>query len=98
VQGVAVLNDAFETCRRTGWRMSYPESKGALATGFAGIGRLDEPPAAVSEGLGSAAWGEHDYDLFFTELLRIKGDILLRREDVSGAKDSFHQALRIAQQ
>ena len=32
-QGVAVLNDAFDICRRTGWRMSYPEFKGALATG-----------------------------------------------------------------
>ena len=79
-RGVAVLNDAFDACRRTGWRMSYPEFKGALATGLAGLGQLDEALAAVNEGLDGAAQGEHGHDLFFAELLRIKGEILLRRE------------------
>ncbi len=35
--GVAVLRDAFDTCRRTGWRASYPEFMGALAEGLAGL-------------------------------------------------------------
>ena len=37
-QGLTVLRDAFETCGRTGWRLSYPEFKGALALAFAGLG------------------------------------------------------------
>ena len=97
-QGVAVLHDAFDTCRRTGWRMSYPEFKGALAMGLAGLGQLDEAFAAVNEGLDGAAQGEHGYDLFFAELLRIKGEILLRRGDVPAAEDSFREAVNVARQ
>ena len=93
-RGVAVLNDAFEACRRTGWRMSYPEFKGALAMGLAGLGQLDEALAAVNEGLDGAVQGEHGYDLFFAELLRIKGEILLRREAVTAAEDSFRSGDR----
>lgn len=97
-RGVAVLNDAFEACRRTGWRMSYPEFKGALAMGLSGLGQLDEALAAVNEGLDGAVQGEHGYDLFFAELLRIKGEILLRREVATAAEDSFVQAIDIARQ
>ena len=97
-QGAAVLNDAFDACRQTGWRMSYPEFKGALATGLAGLGRLDEALAAVNEGLDGAVQSEHGYDLFFAELLRIKGEILVRRGAVPAAEDSFGQAIDIARQ
>ena len=97
-RGVAVLNDAFDACRRTGWRMSYPEFKGALAMGLSGLGQLDEALAAVNEGLDGAVQGEHGYDLFFAELLRIKGEILLRREVATAAEDSFVQAIDIARQ
>jgi tetratricopeptide (TPR) repeat protein len=97
-EGVAMLNEAFDTCRRAGWRMSYPEFKSALATGLAGLGQLDEAFAAVNEGLDGAEQGEHGHDLFFAELLRIKGEILLRREDVTGAEDSFREAFEVAGQ
>jgi tetratricopeptide (TPR) repeat protein len=97
-QGVAVLNDAFDACNRTGWRMAYPEFKGALATGLAGLGQLDEALAAVNEGLDNVIQAEHGHDLFFAELLRIKGEILLRREAVTAAEDSFRQALDVAQE
>ena len=97
-QGVAVLNDAFDASHRAGWRMSYPEFKGALAMGLAGLGQLDEALAAVNEGLDGSVQGEHGRDLFFAELLRIKGEILLRRETVAAAEDSFREALNIAQE
>ena len=41
---------------------------------------------------------EHGHDLFFAELLRIKGEILLRRDSVAAAEDLFHEALDIARQ
>ena len=78
--------------------MSYPEFKGALATGLAGLGQLDEALAAVNEGLDGAIQGEHGYDLFFAELLRIKGEILLRRGAATAAEDSFRKALDVARQ
>jgi len=97
-QGVAVLNDAFDACRRTGWRMSYPEFKGALATGLAGLGQLDEALVAVNEGLDDVVQAEHGHDLFSAELLRIKGEILLRRQAVSAAEDFFGEALTVARE
>jgi predicted ATPase len=36
--------------------------------------------------------------VFFAELLRIKGEILLRREAVIAAEDSFREALNVARQ
>ena len=97
-RGVAVLNRAFDDCPRTGWRMSHPEFKCALAMGFAGPGQLDKALAAVNDGLDHAAQGEHGYDLFFAELPRIKGEILLWRGAVQAAEGSFRQALNIARQ
>ncbi len=38
--GMAVLREAFDTCRRTGWRASYPEFMGALAEALGGSGRF----------------------------------------------------------
>ena len=40
----------------------------------------------MNEGLDAAVQGEHGYDLFFAELLRIKGEILLRHEGVRARK------------
>jgi predicted ATPase/DNA-binding winged helix-turn-helix (wHTH) protein len=96
--GVAVLSGAFDACRRAGWRISYPEFKGALATGLVGLGQLDEALAAVNEGLDDVAQAELGHDLFLAELLRIEGEILLRREAVSAAEDSLRAAINIARQ
>jgi predicted ATPase len=97
-QGVAVLKDAFDTRSQTGWRTAYPEFKSALATGLAAFGQLDEALIAVNEGLYSAVQGEQGHDLFFAELLRIKGEILLQQGAVTAAEDSFHKAVDIARQ
>jgi predicted ATPase len=97
-QGVAVLDDAFDVCRRTGWRMSYPEFKGALAEGLAGLGQFDAALATVNEGLNGAVQGEHGRDLFFAELLRVKGEIQIRREAVAAAEEAFREALAIARE
>ena len=37
-QGVTVLNDAFDVCRRTGWRMSSPSSRALSRPGSPGLG------------------------------------------------------------
>ena len=49
-----VLRDAFNTCRQTGWRLSYPEFKGALAAALAGLGQLGEALEAVNDAIASA--------------------------------------------
>ena len=97
-RGVAVLNDAFDARGGSGWRTSYPEFKGALAAGLAGLGQLDEALTAVNEGRDGAVWGEHGHDLYFAELLRIKGEILLRHGRVTAGEDSLRQAIEAARE
>lgn len=98
-QGLALLRDAFETCDRTGWRLSYPEFKGALALAYAGLGRLDESLDALEDAVASAGGGEYGQVWYVPELLRIKGEILLQRaadHSVQVAEDCFKQAAEMA--
>lgn len=97
-RGVGILREAFDTCRQTGWRMSYPEFKGALATGLAALGELREALDAVNDGLAGACEGEDGRDLYVADLHRIKGEILLQHEAGEAAGDSFREALRIARE
>ena len=97
--GTAVLRNAFDTCRRTGWRPSYPEFMGALAEGLAGLGRLGEALDAVNDAVASAGKGSQGQVWFVPELLRIKGEFLLRQDaDRYGnaAEDCFDQAAEMA--
>jgi predicted ATPase len=97
-QGLAVLRDAFEICRQTGWRLSYPEFTGSLALALAGLGRVDEAYDAIAraiESAGGPADGQHWY---VPELLRIKGEILLQHgsERALAAANCFDQAAVMA--
>jgi predicted ATPase/DNA-binding winged helix-turn-helix (wHTH) protein len=95
--GLASLHEAFETCQETGWRVFYPEYKGALAMALAGVGRLDNALGAVNEGLTHA---EVDGETWYVpELLRIKGEILLQQASATGATAAeacFLEALQAA--
>ena len=78
-QGLLVLRDAFETCDRTGWRISYAEFKGALALGLAGTGRLDEALVALDDAMAADREGADGRGWYAPELLRIKGEVLLQQ-------------------
>lgn len=52
----------------------------------------------MDEGLDDALQREHGHDLYFAELLRIKGEILLRRGQVTTADDLFRQAIKVTQE
>ena len=97
-QSLLLLRDAFETCDRTGWHISYEEFKGALALGLAGKGRLDEALVALDDAM--AAEGEDGHGWYAPELLRIKGEVLLQQAaDLSlAAEDCFSQAAQIARE
>jgi predicted ATPase len=100
-QGLLVLRDAFETCDRTGWRLSYPEFKGALALGLAGIGRLDEALVAVDDAMEADRDGAGGHGWYGAELFRIKGDVLLQQasdRSAVAAEDCFNQAAQIARE
>jgi hypothetical protein len=78
-QGLLVLRDAFETCDRTGWHISYAEFKGALALGLAGRGRLVEALVALDDAMAADREGAGGHGWYAPELLRIKGEVLLRQ-------------------
>jgi predicted ATPase/DNA-binding winged helix-turn-helix (wHTH) protein len=98
-QGLLVLRDAFETCGRTGWRLSYAEFKGALVLGLAGTGQLDEALLALDDAM--AAEGEDGHGWYAPELLRIKGEVLLQRaadQSTLAAEDCFNEAAQKARE
>jgi predicted ATPase/DNA-binding winged helix-turn-helix (wHTH) protein len=98
-QGLLVLRDAFETCDRTGWRLSYAEFKGVLALGLAGTGRLDEALTAVDDAMAADREGADGHGWYAPELLRIRGEVLLQQavdQFTLAAEDCFDQAAQIA--
>jgi predicted ATPase len=99
--GLAALRDAFDTCRQTGWRMSYPEFKCSIAVALAGLGQLDEALDAVNEGLEASGWGEGGQRWYLPELLRIKGEVTLQQgsaEAAAAAEVCFLEGLSLAQE
>jgi predicted ATPase len=97
-KGLVLLRAAFNTCQQTGWRLSYPEFRGAFASAFAGLGRLDEALETVNEAIASAGEREDGQRWYVPELLRIKGEVLLRQGSggVRTAEDCFDQAGEMA--
>jgi predicted ATPase/DNA-binding winged helix-turn-helix (wHTH) protein len=99
-EGLAVLREAFEICRQTGWRLSYPEFTGSLALALAGLGRFDEACDAVARAIESAGGPADGQQWYVPELLRIKGEILLQHgsERALAAADCFDQAAVMARE
>jgi predicted ATPase/DNA-binding winged helix-turn-helix (wHTH) protein len=96
--GLSALRSAFETCGQTGWRMSYPEFKGTLAQALAGLGQLDEALDAVTEAVAIAAQPDGQV-WYLPELLRVKGEVLLRQAaDPAAAEACLSQAGEVARE
>ena len=99
-RGLGVLREAFSTCRRTAWRMSYPEFKGALASALAGLGQLGDSLNAVDEAIAGAGDHEDGQLWYVPELLRIKGEVLLQQgsDRSTLAEDCYHRASEMGRQ
>jgi predicted ATPase len=91
---VASLRAEFDASAGTAWAIWHPEFMGALAEGLAGLGRLRDALAVIDQALVKADGGGECY--YVPELLRIKGELLLRCEGKSPAgmaEQCFEQAL-----
>jgi len=100
-EGLAVLREAFDICNQTGWRLSYPEFMGSLALALAGLGRLDEAHDAVCKAIEAAGGREDGQQWYVPELLRIKGEVLLRQAgdgSTAAAENCFDQAGKMARE
>ena len=102
VQGVEVLREAFETCRRTGWRQFFPPFfAGPLAEGLAGLGRSDEALDVVNDAIAKVGQGIEGLPWCLPELFRLKGEFLLAQSNgkhAAAIDDCFHSALRLARE
>jgi predicted ATPase len=97
--GAVLLRTALDTCERTQHTICYPEFLGALAEGLAGLGQFTEALATIDQALASANRGGECW--FVAELLRIKGEVLLRRagdQSLLAAERSFCEALDVARE
>jgi predicted ATPase len=97
--GSVLLRAALDTCTQTGWTISYPEFMGVLAEGLAGLGQVTEALAAVDQALARAERGGEQW--YVAELLRIKGEVLIRNpsdRSISAAEGCFLGALEVARQ
>ena len=104
-RGAAVLSEAFETCGRAGRRGPNPEFAGALAEALCELGRPDEALVVVDDALPGTLEERSSQAWYAPELLRIKGEILLRQwadrcaETAAGlAGDCFRRAGGIARE
>lgn len=79
------------------WILRFPDFLGAFAEGLAGSGKLSEALSTVERPLADAKQGEACW--YLPEMLRIKGEILLRiGVDEAEAEARFREALDVAQQ
>ena len=100
-QGAAILRDAFETCRKTGWQFSYPEFKGVYAEALAGLGRTGEALAIVNEAIADAGERENGQWWYVPEVLRVKGEVCVQDgsdRSLTMAEECFGQAGELARQ
>jgi len=98
---VTVFRNAFDICRRTGWQVSYPECRGALAEALADLGQFDAALAAADEALARAGHGSDSQVWYGPELLRIKGEILLQQgssESIASAEHCYVEAAELARE
>ncbi len=89
-----VLRDAFDKCGQNGWRISYPEFKGALAAAHLGLGETDEALEAANDAIANSG-AQHGHAWYLPELLRLKGEALLQQGAegaASAAAVCFEQA------
>lgn len=98
-KGSAQLREMLDACKRTGWLVSYPEFKGALALAFVELGQHGEALDALNEALTIAGLGGEQW--YIAELLRIKGELLLRpgpNQSFTVAEKAFEQAIIVARE
>jgi predicted ATPase/DNA-binding winged helix-turn-helix (wHTH) protein len=98
-QGIELLSQTLEACEQSGWQMGYVQFLGCLAEGLAGLGHVEEAVAKLDRAI---AWAEHKGEEWYrAELLRMKGELMLRQPGISRAveaEECFKAASAIARE
>jgi predicted ATPase len=98
-RGVELISRTLEACERSGWQMGYAQFLGCLAEGLAGLGELEEAGSKLERAI---AWTDHHGEGWYrAELMRMKGELMLRQSKASlaiEAENCFLTAKEIARE
>jgi predicted ATPase/DNA-binding winged helix-turn-helix (wHTH) protein len=100
--GVDVLQDALDSSEEAGWSVCRSEFLATLALGLAGLGDFERALELLEQAEIAANLGGERY--YLAEILRIKGELLLkttdgaRSEGTRAAARCLEQALKLAQE
>jgi predicted ATPase/DNA-binding winged helix-turn-helix (wHTH) protein len=99
LEGATLLSKSLDTFHRTGNTVYYLALLGSLAEGLAGAGQLAEARSANEDALAESKRDGQGW--YLPELLRIKGELLLRdtrAQSDTAAEDCFLEAIETARQ
>jgi len=98
-RGSALLRTVLDTCDQTGWHICNAEFLGVLTRGLVGLGQLEAALVTIEKSLAAAEHSGERYSI--PELLRIKGEVMLRHgatEPMSAAEGCFFGAIALARE
>ena len=95
-EGIAMIQETLAALRATGTEVTRPGDLCLLAEACMETGRLDEGLSALTEALAAA--NEHENRHHEAEMHRLKGELLLKRDDSNDveAQSCFQRAIEIA--
>ncbi len=93
--GVELLRGSLAILSAERYELYATELNGALAQGFAMLGRLDQAILTIDETIAKL---ERHGELFMPELQRIRGEILEKSADERSAEVAFRRAIELADQ
>ena len=95
-EGIAQIQEGLAVYRATGTEVARPYFLCLLAEACTQTGRIDEGLSALTEALAAA--DEHENRWYEAEMHRLKGQLLLRRDDstVAEAQSCFQRAIEVA--
>ena len=89
-QGTELIAQALAACEQTGWQMGYAQFLGWLADGLTRLGRLEEAGTRLERAI---KWADDRGESWYRpELMRMKGEWLLRQAHAGAAEDCFRTA------
>jgi predicted ATPase/DNA-binding winged helix-turn-helix (wHTH) protein len=95
-QGIELISQTLEACDQSGWQMCYARFLGYLSDGLVGLGHLEEAGANLDRAI---AWSDHHGEGWYqAELMRMKGELLLRQSLTIEAEVCFRKANDIARE
>ena len=95
-EGIAQLQQGLAAYRATGAEVDRPHFLCLLAEACRGTGRIDDGLSALTEALAAA--DEHENRRHEAEMHRLKGELLLSRDDSNAAEAQhcFERAIEVA--